>query len=133
MGLTMELHLCCIYLCPVVFHLFSGNFHGVPEGRKLLESIYPKNNGYLLMDRTYEDDKTLASAKANGFHAAVPSKKNRRLPWLYDKKLYKRRNIIERYFLRLKRFRKIFTRYEKLDSIFISTISLAFISDSLFM
>ncbi|MBQ9491496.1 MAG: transposase [Firmicutes bacterium] len=41
--------------------------------------------------------------------------------------------MIERYFLRLKRLRKVFTRYDKLDSIFISTISLAFIFDLLFM
>ena len=85
------------------------------------------------MDRAYEDDKTIALAKAYGFHPVVPPKKNRKLPWLYDKQLYKQRNLIERFFLRLKRFRKVFTRYDKLDSIFISTISLAFIFDSLFM
>ena len=55
------------------------------------------------------------------------------MPWSYDKQLYKHRNNIELYPLRLKRFRKFFTRYYKLDSIFISTISLAFIFDSLFM
>ena len=38
----------------------------------------------------------------------------------------------KRYFLRLKRFRKVFTRYDELDSIFISTISLAFILDLIF-
>ena len=85
------------------------------------------------MDRAYEDDKTIALAKAHGFHQVVPPKKNRKLPWLYDKQLYKQRNLIERFFLRLKRFRKVFTRYDKLDSIFISTISLAFIFDLLFM
>ena len=85
------------------------------------------------MDRAYEDDKTIALAKAHGFHPVVPPKKNRKLPWLYDKQLYKQRNLIERFFLRLKRFRKVFTRYDKLDSIFISTISLAFIFDSLSM
>ena len=85
------------------------------------------------MDRAYEDDKTIALTKAHCFHPVVPPKKNRKLPWLYDKKLYKQRNLIERFFLRLKPFRKVFTRYDKLDSIFISTISLAFIFDSLFM
>ena len=60
-------------------------------------------------------------------------KKNRKLPWNYYKHLHKQRNNIERYFLRLRRFRKVFTRYDKLDSIFISTISLAFIFDLLFM
>ena len=85
------------------------------------------------MDRAYEDDKTLALAKDHGFRTVVPLKKNRKLPWNSDKHLYKHRNIIEQYFLRLKRLRKVFTRYDKLDSIFISTISLAFIFDLLFM
>ena len=133
MGLTTKLHLCCKASCPVVFHLSPGNSHDAPEGRKLIKSIYPKNNSYILMDRAYEDDKTIALAKAHGFHPVVPPKKNRKLPWFYDKQLYKQRNLIERFFLRLKRFRKVFTRYDKLDSIFISTISLAFIFDSLFM
>ena len=85
------------------------------------------------MDRAYEDDKTLALAKNHGLKIVAPPKKNRKLPWRYDRHLYKHRNIIEQYFLRLKRFRKVFTRYDKLDSISISTISLAFIFDLLFM
>ncbi|MBQ9491485.1 MAG: transposase [Firmicutes bacterium] len=60
-------------------------------------------------------------------------KKNRKLSCIHDKRLYKHRNIIERYFLKLNRSRKVFTRYDELDSIFISTISLAFIFDLLFM
>ena len=87
-------------------------------------SIYPKNNNYILMDRAYEDDKSIALAKAYGFRPVVPPKKNRKLPWLYDKQLYKQRNIIELYFLCLKRFRKVFTRYDKPDSVFITIISL---------
>ena len=86
-----------------------------------------------MIDRAYEDDKTLALAKAHGFHPVVPPKKNRKLPWLYDKQLYKQRNLIERFFIRLKRFRKVFTRYDKLDSIFISTISFAVVFDLLFI
>ena len=60
-------------------------------------------------------------------------KKNRKLPWNYYKHLHKQRNNIERYFLRLKRFRKVFTRYDKIDSIFISNIQPAFIFDLFFM
>ena len=62
------------------FHLFPGSSHDAPEGRKLIESIYPKNNSYRLMDRAYEDDKTIALDKAHGFHAVVLPKKNRKLP-----------------------------------------------------
>ena len=75
-----------------------------------IESIYPKNNSYLLMDRAYEYDRTIALVKAHGFYPVVSPKKNRKLSWLYDKQLYKQRNIIERYFFRLKRVRKVFTR-----------------------
>ncbi len=58
---------------------------------------------------------------------------NRREPWDYDRELYKRRNEVERYFLRLKRFRKVFTRYDKLSSIFLSVVMLAMIFDAVFM
>ena len=72
-------------------------------------------------------------AEEHGFHVVVPPKKNRKDPWEYDKELYKKRNQVERYFLRIKRFRKVFTRYDKLDSIFLSVIMLAMIFDALFM
>ena len=75
MGLTTKLHLCCTASCPVVFHLSPGNSHDAPEGRKLIESIYHKNNSYLLMDRAYEDDKNRVLAKASSFHLVVPPKK----------------------------------------------------------
>ena len=85
------------------------------------------------MDRAYEDNKTRALAEKHGFNVVVPPKKNRKDPWEYDKELYKKRNQVERYFLRIKRFRKVFTRYDKLDSIFLSVIMLAMIFDALFM
>ena len=74
-DMTAKLHLCCTSSCPVVFRLSPGNSHDAPEGRKLIESIYSKNNNYLLMDRAYEDDKTLALAKNHGFKTVVPPKK----------------------------------------------------------
>ena len=85
------------------------------------------------MDRAYEDNQTRALAKEHGFNVVVPPKKNRKDPWEYDKEIYKKRNQVERYFLRIKRFRKVFTRYDKLDAIFLSVIMLAMIFDALFM
>ena len=85
------------------------------------------------MDRAYEDDKTRALAKNQGFIPIVPPKRNRKVSWDYDKKLYKHRNEIERYFLRIKRFRKVFTRYDKLDITYSSVILLAMIFDAIFM
>ena len=69
------------------------------------------------MDRAYESNETRQLAEKQGFIPVVPPKKNRKDPWEYDKELYKSRNEIERFFLRIKRFRKVFTRYDKLDTI----------------
>ena len=75
----------CTALCPVLFHLSPGNFHNASRGRKLIESIYSKSNSYLLVDRAYEDDKTIAFAKTHDFHPVITSKKNRKSHGLHDK------------------------------------------------
>ena len=67
------------------------------------------------MDRAYEDEATRQAALDSRFISVVPPKNNRRSSWEYDKELYKRRNEVEGYFRRLKRFRKVFTRYDKFD------------------
>ena len=83
------------------------------------------------MDRAYEDEETRALAVRQGFIPVVPPKKNRKEPWEYDKELYKRRNEVERFFLRIKRFRKVFTRYDKLDVTYIAVVTMAMIFDAL--
>lgn len=85
------------------------------------------------MDRAYEGDKTRTLALRQGFIPVVPPKKNRKIPWEYDAELYKCRNEVERFFLRVKRFRKVFTRYDKLDVIYLSVVTLTLIFDALFM
>ena len=51
-------------------------------------------------------------------------RKNRINPWEYDKELYKQRNVIERLFRWLKEFRRVCTRYDKLNTIFLSFIQM---------
>lgn len=117
----------------VAFTLSGGNAHDAPEGELLLDEVERSpEQVYLLMDRAYEGDKMRAKAAEKGFTPIVPPKKNRKEPWDYDKERYKQRNEIERYFLRLKRFRKIFTRYDKLDIMFSGFICFAMICDALF-
>ena len=52
-------------------------------------------------------------------------------PWAYDREMHQRRNEIERLFRRLKGFRRIFSRFEKLDVLFLGFISFALILDAL--
>jgi len=80
------------------------------------------------MDKGYESNAIRALAYANGHEPIVPPKKNRKDPWEYDKEKYKRRNVVERLFRRLKEFRKVCTRYDKTDVMFFAYIQFAFIA-----
>jgi transposase len=94
----------------------------------LLETVGPLERTIpLLMDRASEDDLTRLTAWRLRFKAVVPPKRNRVRPWDYDKELYKRRNEVERLFRRLKGFRCVFTRYEKLYRMFAAFVLLAWI------
>jgi len=83
------------------------------------------------MDRAYEGDKMREKAAERGLDPVVPPKTNHKDSWDYNKELYKQRNRIERYFLRLKRFRRVFTRYDKLDVVFAGFIYFAMIVDAI--
>ena len=70
---------------------------------------------HLLMDRAYEGNETRALALELEYMPVVPPKRNRKNPWSYDEQLYKQRNQVESLFRRIKRFRRICTRYDKLN------------------
>ncbi|MCL2610210.1 MAG: IS5/IS1182 family transposase, partial [Defluviitaleaceae bacterium] len=62
-----------------------------------------------------------------GFNPIVPPKSNRINPWDYDKEIYKKRNEIERLFRILDGFRRIFVRFEKLDTMYMGFVKFALI------
>ena len=83
------------------------------------------------MDGAYEGNETRQLVLDLGMIPVVPPKSTRVQPWDYDRALYKKRNEIERLFRRLKGFRRIFSRFEKLDVIFLGFICFAFIIEAL--
>ena len=85
----------------------------------------------LLMDRAYEDNETRQLVLDLGMIPVVPPKSNQLHPWDYDHTIYKKPNEIERSFRRLKGFRRIFSRFEKLDVLFLGFLSFAFIGKAL--
>ncbi len=88
-------------------------------------------NVALVMDRAYQGDETRQLALDLGFTPVVPPLKTRTDPWEYDREMYKRRNEVERLFRRLKGYRRIFSRFEKLDVMFIGFIHFVLIFDAL--
>jgi transposase len=116
----------------IVFSLSPGNDHDAPHGRALLEELGPMPEDLpLLMDRAYEGNETRQLVLDLGMLPIVPPKSNRLHPWDYDRALYKKRNEIERLFRRLKGFRRIFSRFEKLDVLFLAFLSFALIVEAL--
>ena len=132
-GWTTKLHMVAADArTAVAFSLSPGNAHDAPEGRKLLSGMKkPTGDPALVMDRAYEDNATRQLALALGFAPVVPPKSNRLNPWEYDRELYKRRNEVERLFRRLKGFRRIFSRFEKLDVIYLGFVTFVLIVDAL--
>jgi len=116
----------------IVFALSPGHDHDAPHGRALVEELGPMPEGLpLLMDRAYEGDETRQLALDLGMTPVVPPKSNRLHPRDYDHAIYKKRNEIERLFRRLKGFRRIFSRFEKLDVLFLGFLSFALIVEAL--
>ena len=98
-----------------------------PEGQELMAEV-PKDlckGKPLLMDKAYEGDACREKAKKCGMRPVVPPKSNRRKPWRYDKKLYEGRNVGERNFRKIKEFRRVYTRYDKLDETYKAFVAFA--------
>ena len=132
-GWTTKIHMVAADArTAITFSLSPGQAHDAPEGRKLLTRLGPQCPGpFLLMDRAYEGNETRQLALALGYMPVVPPLSTRVHPWVYDREMYKRRNEVERLFRRLKGFRRIFSRFEKLDVLFLGFISFALILDAL--
>ena len=83
------------------------------------------------MDCAYQGNETRRVALALGYTPVVPPNPQRLDPWEYDRVTYRRRNEVERLFRRLKGYRRVFTRYDKLDVRFLAFVQLALIVDAL--
>lgn len=76
----------------------------------------------LLADKGYDTDAFRAYLKKQKIKTIIPGKSNRKKRIRYDKQAYKGRNVVERCFCRLKDFRRIATRYDKLARNFFSAL-----------
>ena len=76
----------------------------------------------LLADKGYDTNAFRAFLKKDGIKTVIPSKSNRKKRIRHDKEAYKGRNVVERCFCRLKDWRRIATRYDKLAQNFLSAL-----------
>jgi putative transposase len=109
----------------VRFILSEGQRSDFTEALRLLEGLKAQA---VLADKGYDADYVVRRIEEMGAMVVIPSKENRKEKRPLDEVLYKERNWVERLFNKLKHFRRVTTRYDKLDCSFMSFIALASIS-----
>lgn len=81
-----------------------------------------------IADKGYDADRLVDKIAGDGVEVVIPPKRNRKHKRDYDAELYKERNRIERFFNKLKQFRRVATRYDKLLANFMGFVKLAAIA-----
>ena len=107
---------------PVKFIVTPGEASDFGQALPLLNGETPN---YVLADKGYDSDEIINYVKKINAIPVIPPRSNRLIQRTYDKTIYKERNLIERLFNRLKQFRKIATRFEKIKINFEAFIYLA--------
>jgi transposase len=121
--LTTKIHAICDALGnPVKLALTPGQDADISQAEPMLENIDP--NAFLA-DRAYDADRLIGRLTERGMTVVIPPKRNRTTQRETDFALYRERNLIERFFNKLKQFRAIATRYDKLKSTFLAAVQFA--------
>ena len=123
-GWTTKVHaLTDVIGRPYALMLTAGNVSDVKAAPALLERA--DRMRYLLADKGYDADRLRRSLRDAGAVPVIPGRRNRKRTIRYDKDRYRGRHLIENAFCRLKDFRRVATRYDKLAANFLSGVALA--------
>jgi len=123
-GLTTKIHaLVDANGLPVALKLTEGQAH---DGRSAKDMLARLGRGQILLaDRAYDSDALRKDLVASGAWANIKPMPGRKRVPAFSRFLYRYRNLVERFFNKLKHFRAIATRYEKHDANYLALIKLA--------
>ncbi len=111
-GLSTKIHAAVDALGnPVRLRLTEGHASEYGQANAPIEQIQAD---YILADKGYDGDEFINNIKSSSAVAVIPPRQNRIVQREYDREIYKERNLVERLFQKLKQFRRIATRYERL-------------------
>ena len=124
-GSTTKLHLAAdSHGNPIDFEITGGEVHDSKIANQLIEKVGVAEN--FIADKGYDSDSIRDQARASGMNPVIPRKSNSKRPNPeFDSYLYKLRHLVENLFARLKHFRSIATRFEKLARNFKAMLYLA--------
>lgn len=95
------------------------------RGGALIDGFEP---GSVIADKGYDADRLVEVVSASGATAVIPPRRSRKVARDFDRDVYKERNQIERFFNKLKQFRRVATRYDKLLANYMGFVKLAAIA-----
>ncbi|MCX9155352.1 IS5 family transposase, partial [Niveibacterium sp. 24ML] len=100
----------------------GGEAGDSPQALPLLGALKPNS---LSADKAYDTDAILEHLNDHGIEAVIPPRSHRIVQRAFDRHQYKNRNLVERFFCRIKHFRRIATRYDKLAERFAAFVALS--------
>ncbi len=96
---------------PLRFTLTAGQKHDITQADELIDGA---ESEYVIADRGYDSDEFRESIVSGGAEAVIPSRSNRKEPYSYDRHLYRERHLVECLIGKMKHYRRIFSRFDKL-------------------
>ena len=123
-GLTTKIHaLVDAEGLPIALKPTAGQAHDGRSAQDMFDTV--GEGDILLADRAYDSDALRIEMAARGAWANIRAMPNRKRRPLFSTFLYRYRNLVERFFNRLKHFRAVATRYDKRDDNFLASVQLA--------
>lgn len=107
---------------PVKLTLTPGQAADVTEGKSLIQGLQLEE---VIGDKGYDSKKLVATVEGQGGSAVIPSRKNAISPREIDWDRYKDRNLVERFWSKVKQYRRVATRFEKKAQNFLAFVHIA--------
>ena len=107
---------------PLRFRLTAGQRHDITQAEALIVDFECE---CVIADRSYDSDDFIQLVITNGAVPVIPPRVNRKEQREYDKHLYRERHLVECFIGKIKHYRRIFARFEKLDSRYLGFLHLA--------
>jgi transposase len=104
-----------------VYRVTGGNMHDITQA---IELVGNESCDFLIADRGYDSDAFRVFLKNQNTVPVIPGRQCRKTSVEIDKHIYKERNFVERFFSRIKGFRRIATRYDKTQKMYLGALTL---------
>jgi transposase len=109
----------------VRYVITAGQVHDITQAKGLVAGVVGRG---VVGDRAYDSDDFIAHVEGLGMKAVIPARLRRRITRSLDAAAYRERNVVERWFGRLKQYRRVATRYDKTVCSYMSSVAVASLS-----